>query len=244
MAVLIAMLAALAFGWDPYMQVLRGWAWLFGGESVTRFVVFAVIYPRFTLFSSQVTFITALVATVAMWIQPRPFPWWRMASLWVAAPILAQMCWLLRTSIVRPMIAWADLTGAGLVYNWFADVLVVVASAALLWWALRSILVGIVALVVGALVVCLSVWSIWNMATGWVVPGNLEPGDGWQAALGATMLATAIAQRRRVPQGKGPWCGACGYDLQSIATGRCPECGAEIAVDVSPSPRPPGSTPP
>lgn len=230
LVVLAAMIAALALGWDPYMQMLHGWARLFGAESLLWFVVYAVVYPRATVLNAQITFITALVATLAMWIQPRPIARWRLATLWIASPCLAQWYWLSQAASVAPFISWANVRGPVFMYNWMADVIVAVASAALLWWAMRSIAVALAALVAAAIVIPM---QIAGTVTGWVPPVN--PGALWQLGAGATMVVAAIAERRRAPRSGGPWCGACGYDLQSLAAVRCPECGAEVGVDESAS---------
>jgi hypothetical protein len=130
--------------------------------------------------------------------------WWLAVCWGMVFPVVQTVTLGMSGRVLGPDRVWAMVLPTSAV------------TAALLWWASRSWIPSIG---------CLVAWG----ATSVVGPALMESGQEWLLAVpwnlcvGASLVVWAWRVRRAVPP-RGH-CVGCGYDLQGLSGGVCPECG-------------------
>ncbi len=203
-------------GGKPVVEVQQVLMDLVGLEKMQHATIYGMM-AGFTWKGPSFSLVTLGVILIALAVQPRRIGWyWYVGlALWAfARPTLVMASW--RGELLPPRF------GMPLESELYA---VTVVGLLLLT---RSWVVGVVAMVLAfgamAALTLEENLPIWGYYLGGVV---------FNGGLLAVLLWWAIGERRRWrPIGH---CFACGYDVQSVGKGACPECGVSVGADGRPA---------
>lgn len=234
---LVVLALAVVLAWRGGLGVryqLMVWVTdLFGPESMFQFV-YGLIFTAIWVWGPTFSVMTWLLILPAFHVAPRRIP-----RVWLGVLLVFGVGWPL--SHAFPMAHLSSYVRASWVPSWLG-------SAASGWRATMTAELALVSLIgVGALAVmtrsklvgiaCVAAFlvsvarpaldSLWY----WQAQVLIRVGVSsflWNAIVLGAMYAWAI--RLRLELHPAHACGACGYDLTGLTTGRCPECGEAVAI--------------
>lgn len=232
--VAIGLAVVLFSGIDGRYHVLRAIQWSFGTDAMLWFVTVGLPFhaadagmPPFGLPpGARFGLVTLCLTLVAMAVHPKWFSGWVYLAVvalgFLAPPMQVQLSsWISRALAPGATLGeWQRLVALAV-----AGIMVMIATATVLWIVSRSRPVLFFAVVTGIIAAWLRAES-WS--DGWLlgpsaVPLALLLDWAWNPALFGLLLWWAVQARRRW---KPPWaCTVCGYDLRGSLGGPCPECG-------------------
>ncbi len=219
LVVLAGLVGVAVSGFNPIVEAQRLVLVTLGVEAMFRATLFSM-YLMLTWKGPTFSFVTLCVVLIGLAVQPRRVGWW-----WFA--------FLIFWTFARPVLI--GFSGPGRLLPWWLQepwlpaewelYLVTVLLVALLtrWWVATA----------GAALLCLGgsvLLTAWPMMPQGVY---ITAGVVWNGGLLGLLLWWAIRERRRWRPDR--HCYACGYDVRTITTGLCPECGEGVGMDGRPA---------